>query len=81
MFANLLARLRSDRKGQAFIEYVLMGAVVAVIACAVMPGVADGITAIFSQVGSIATAAAGPSQDNIMLHDEVTEGATVFTRR
>ena len=81
MFANLLSRLRSDWKGQALIEYVLMGAFVAVAACAVMPGVADGISTIFSEIGSVATAAAGSSQDSIIiLNKEVIEGATVFTR-
>jgi Flp pilus assembly pilin Flp len=81
MFANLLSRLRSDRKGQDLIEYVLMGALVAVAAGAVMPGVADGVSAIFTQVGSVATAASRSSEDSIMLNQEVTEGATVFTRR
>ena len=36
MFANLPSRLRSDWKGQALIEYDLMGAFVAVAACAVI---------------------------------------------
>jgi Flp pilus assembly pilin Flp len=81
MFAIFFSRLRLDRKGQDLIEYVLMGAFVAVAACAVMPGVADSISAIFSQVGSVATSAAGSSQDNTTLNDKVTQGATDFTRR
>jgi Flp pilus assembly pilin Flp len=63
MLAIFLSRLRSDRKGQDLIEYVLIGAFVAVTAGAVMPGVADSISTIFSQVGSVMTVAAGPSQE------------------
>ena len=58
MFANLLSRLRSDYRGQDLIEYVFMGAFVAVAACSVLPTAADRVSAIFSQVESTATAAA-----------------------
>jgi Flp pilus assembly pilin Flp len=75
MFANLFSRLRSDRTGQDLIEYVLMGALVAVAAGGLMPGVADGVSAVFSQVGSVATTAAGSSQDSIL------QGDTVYTRQ
>jgi Flp pilus assembly pilin Flp len=39
--------------GQDLIEYALMAGFVAVAAGAVMPGVADSISSIFSQVGSV----------------------------
>ena len=42
-----------DTRGQDLIEYALMAGFVAVAAGAVMPGVADSISTIFSQVGSV----------------------------
>jgi len=47
-----------DRRGQDLIEYALMAGFVAVAAGALMPGVADSISTIFSKVGSVITAAA-----------------------
>jgi Flp pilus assembly pilin Flp len=41
-----------DTRGQDLIEYALMAGFVAVAAGAVMPGVADSISSIFSQVES-----------------------------
>lgn len=81
MFAIFLSRLRSDRKGQDLIEYVLMGALLAVAAGAVMPDAANSISAIFSQVGSVATSAGGSSQDGTVVTNEVTEGDRAFTRQ
>jgi Flp pilus assembly pilin Flp len=42
-----------DAHGQDLIEYALMAGFVAVAAGAVMPGVAESISTIFSQVGSV----------------------------
>jgi Flp pilus assembly pilin Flp len=58
---NLSLKLWSLRgtHGQDLIEYALMAGFVAVAAGAVMPGVASGISTIFSQVGSVMSNAAG----------------------
>ena len=52
---NLILKLRDsmNTSGQDLIEYALMAGFVAVAAGAVMPGVADSISTIFSQVGSV----------------------------
>jgi Flp pilus assembly pilin Flp len=52
---SLILKLRfsKDTRGQDLIEYALMAGFVAVAAGAVMPGVADSISSIFSQVGSV----------------------------
>jgi pilus assembly protein Flp/PilA len=54
----LKAKFLKDTRGQDLIEYVLMGGLVALAAGAVMPGAADSISTIFSQVGSVMSAAA-----------------------
>ncbi len=46
-----------DTRGQDLMEYALMAGFVAVAAGAIMPGVADSISAIFSQVSSLLGAA------------------------
>lgn len=57
---NLLLQLKiwKDQKGQDLIEYALMAGFVAVAAGAIMPGVADSISTIFSKVASVMTQAA-----------------------
>ena len=52
---NLILKIQAlrDTRGQDLIEYALMAGFVAVAAGAVMPGVADSISTIFSQVGSV----------------------------
>ncbi len=57
---NTIAKLRiwNDNTAQDLIEYSLMAGFVAVAAGALMPGVATSISAIFSQIASIATLAA-----------------------
>ena len=57
---NLLLQLKvwKDRKGQDLIEYALMAGFVAVAAGAIMPGVANSISQIFSKIASVMTAAA-----------------------
>jgi pilus assembly protein Flp/PilA len=53
----LFVRLWRDRRGQDLIEYALMAGFVAVAAGAIMPNVATSISTIFSQIGSVMTAA------------------------
>jgi pilus assembly protein Flp/PilA len=52
---NLILKVKAlrDTRGQDLIEYALMAGFVAVAAGAVMPGVADSISTIFSKVGSV----------------------------
>jgi pilus assembly protein Flp/PilA len=52
---NLILKIKAlrDTRGQDLIEYALMAGFVAVAAGAVMPGVADSISTIFSKVGSV----------------------------
>jgi pilus assembly protein Flp/PilA len=57
----LRTRLWKDTHGQDLIEYALMAGFVAVAAGAIMPGVADSISTIFSKVASAMTAAAATS--------------------
>ena len=52
---KLILKVRElmNTSGQDLIEYALMAGFVAVAAGAVMPGVADSISTIFSKVGSV----------------------------
>jgi len=52
---NLILKMKvlRDTRGQDLIEYALMAGFVAVAAGAVMPGIADSISTIFSKVGSV----------------------------
>jgi Flp pilus assembly pilin Flp len=52
-----LAALWKQTGGQDFIEYALLAGFVAVTAGAIMPGVINDISTIFSKVQSILTAA------------------------
>jgi pilus assembly protein Flp/PilA len=58
---NLVLRLKvwKDTRGQDLIEYALMAGFVAVAAGAIMPGVANSISVIFSKIASVMTAASG----------------------
>ena len=47
-----------DRRGQDLIEYALMAGFVAVAAGAIMPNVANSISTIFSEIGSVMSNAA-----------------------
>jgi len=49
----LKLRFLRNTHGQDLIEYALMAGFVAVAAGAVMPGIADSISTIFSKVGSV----------------------------
>jgi Flp pilus assembly pilin Flp len=50
--ALLRARIWGDQHGQDLVEYALMAGFVAVSAGAIMPGVANSISTIFSKVAS-----------------------------
>ncbi|MGD1094618.1 MAG: Flp family type IVb pilin [Bryobacteraceae bacterium] len=56
-FANSILTLRvwKSTVGQDLIEYALMAGFVAVSAGAIMPGVANSISTIFSKVASVMT--------------------------
>ena len=60
---NLILKLKAlkDTRGQDLIEYALMAGFVAVAAGAIMPGVANSISVIFSKIASTMTAAAATS--------------------
>jgi len=57
----LLAKIWRDERGQDLIEYALMAGFVAVAAGAIMPNVASSISTIFSEIGSVLTAASTQS--------------------
>jgi pilus assembly protein Flp/PilA len=59
-FTRSILRLRewADDNGQDLIEYALMAGFVAVAAGAIMPGVANSISTIFSKVASVMTKSA-----------------------
>ena len=57
----LKLRIWKDTSGQDLIEYALMAGFVAVAAGAIMPGVANSISTIFSQVASTMSGAANQS--------------------
>ncbi len=53
-----LANLIRDRKGQDMVEYALLAGFIAVAAGALLPGISDSISTIFSRMGSVVAAAA-----------------------
>ena len=50
--------LREDIKGQDMVEYALLAGFIAVAAGATLPGISDGISTIFSRMGSLISQAA-----------------------
>lgn len=54
---KFLVNLRCDRRAQDLIEYALIAGVLTVTVTAVLPGIAAGINAVFSKVGSTMSAA------------------------
>jgi Flp pilus assembly pilin Flp len=58
---SFLIRVWRDRRGQDLVEYALMAGFVAVAAGAIMPGVSNSISMIFSSVASVMTAASTQS--------------------
>ena len=55
---QVFAAFMQDESGQDLIEYALMAGFVAVAAGAIMPGVANSISIIFSEISSVMTGAA-----------------------
>jgi pilus assembly protein Flp/PilA len=51
-------QLIENRKGQDMVEYALLAGFIAVAAGALLPGVSDSISDIFSRMGSVLTEAA-----------------------
>jgi len=60
-YIRWVLRLAEETVGQDLIEYALMAGFVAVAAGAIMPGVANSISTIFSQISSVMTTAASQS--------------------
>ena len=54
----LRLRIFKDTRGQDLIEYALMAGFVAVAAGALMPNIASSISTVFSDIGSVMSAAA-----------------------
>ena len=53
-----LSNLRRDERAQDMVEYALLAGFIAVAAGALLPGIADGISVIFSKMGSLVNNAA-----------------------
>ena len=53
-----LRRLVKDSEGQDLVEYTLLAGFVAVAAGALLPGISDSISVIFSKMASVLSAAA-----------------------
>jgi pilus assembly protein Flp/PilA len=53
----LIVRLIHDKKGQDMVEYALLAGFIAVAAGAILPGISDDISNIFSKMGSVVSAA------------------------
>ena len=55
---QLIVRLVKDRKGQDMVEYAMLAGFIAVAAGALLPGISDNISIIFSRMASVVAAAA-----------------------
>ena len=55
---QLIVRLVKDRKGQDMVEYALLAGFIAVAAGALLPGISDRISIIFSRMASVVSVAA-----------------------
>ena len=55
---KLYIRLTNDETGQDMVEYALLAGFVAVAAGAILPGISDQISYIFSRMESLVTVAA-----------------------
>ncbi len=53
-----LSNLRRDERAQDMVEYALLAGFIAVAAGALLPGIADGISVIFSKMSSLVNNAA-----------------------
>jgi len=50
---SLIIRLLHDKKGQDMVEYALLAGFIAVAAGAILPGISEDISEIFSKMGSV----------------------------
>jgi pilus assembly protein Flp/PilA len=55
---SFILTLTKDEKAQDMVEYALLAGFIAVAAGAVLPGISNSISTIFSKMASITTAAA-----------------------
>ncbi|MDA0205094.1 MAG: hypothetical protein O3A53_18690, partial [Acidobacteria bacterium] len=55
---QLIVRLVQNRKGQDMVEYALLAGFIAVAAGALLPGISDSISTIFSRMASVVSVAA-----------------------
>ena len=55
---SFLRRLTRDERGQDMVEYALLAGFIAVAAGALLPGISDSISTIFSKMASIVANAA-----------------------
>lgn len=55
---TLLRRLARETRGQDLVEYALLAGFIAVAAGALLPGISDSISTIFSKMASVLTNAA-----------------------
>jgi Flp pilus assembly pilin Flp len=55
---TFLSKLRRDERAQDMVEYALLAGFIAVAAGGLLPGIADGISIIFSKMGSLINNAA-----------------------
>jgi Flp pilus assembly pilin Flp len=51
-------KLARDERGQDMVEYALLAGFIAVAAGAILPGISDNISTIFSRMGSVVAEAA-----------------------
>ena len=54
----LILKIARDERAQDMVEYALLAGFIAVAAGAILPGISDNISIIFSRMGSVVAAAA-----------------------
>ena len=54
---SLIIRLINDKEAQDMVEYALLAGFIAVAAGAILPGISDDISSIFSKMASVVAAA------------------------
>lgn len=57
-FCVRILAIMLDEQGQDMVEYALLAGFIAVAGTAVLPGIADSLSQVFSKVGSVTAAAA-----------------------
>ena len=60
---NLMLRLVKDERGQDMVEYALLAGFIAVAAGAILPGISNNISIIFSKMASLVGNAASTCED------------------